>query len=153
MPGALGLFVRMALPKGGAKLDLSGNSALIPTTAVALLRAARSLAAMLGVSFHVGSQCLDPLAWRDALALAGEIIRASGVEVDVDRCRRRLSRRLSGPGAAAVGAFFAEIEAGFERLNLPGTSAVGGARPRFGRRRRSVVVQVQAAAGRHAVCQ
>ena len=62
--GALGLVVRLALPKGGAVLDLSGKFGAAPHDAAALLRAARPHAARLGVSFHVGSQCLDPLAWR-----------------------------------------------------------------------------------------
>ena len=83
LPAALGLVVRIALPKGGAKLDLSGKFGADFDDAVALLRAARGCAAMLGVSFHVGSQCLDPLAWRDALDLTGRVIRAAGVKIDV----------------------------------------------------------------------
>src|SRR5271170_2004358 len=67
--GELGLIVRLALPKGQAVLDLSGKFGAALDQAVALLRAARPHAARLGVSFHVGSQCLDPLAWRHALAL------------------------------------------------------------------------------------
>ena len=35
---------------------------------MALLRVARPHAARLGVCFHVGSQCLDPQAWHDAMA-------------------------------------------------------------------------------------
>ena len=73
--GELGLIVRIALPKGDAVLDLSGKFGASLDDAVALLRAARPHAARLGVSFHVGSQCLDPLAWRRALALVGEVIR------------------------------------------------------------------------------
>jgi len=59
-------------------LDLSGKFGAARDAAIALLRATRPHAALLGVSFHVGSQCLDPLAWRDAMALAGEVIRAAG---------------------------------------------------------------------------
>ena len=40
--GALGLIVRLALPKGGAVLDLSGKFGAAPDAAVALLRAARA---------------------------------------------------------------------------------------------------------------
>ena len=80
--GALGLIVRLALPKGTAVLDLTGKFGAAPEAAVALLRAARPLAARLGVSFHVGSQCLEPLAWRDALDLAGRVVRGAGVEPD-----------------------------------------------------------------------
>jgi ornithine decarboxylase len=79
----LGLVVRLALPKGGAMYDLSGKFGAAPADAVALLRAARPHAAKLGVSFHVGSQCLDPSAYARAIALAAAVIREAGVAVDL----------------------------------------------------------------------
>ena len=45
---------------------------------MALLRAVRECAATVGVSFHVGSQCLDPLAWRAALSLTGSVVARAG---------------------------------------------------------------------------
>jgi ornithine decarboxylase len=82
-PPPLGLFVRLALPKGGAVYDLSGKFGAAPATAARLLRAARPHAARLGVSFHVGSQCLDPAAYARAMALAGEVITAAAVAVEI----------------------------------------------------------------------
>ena len=82
-PPELGLFVRLALPKGGAVYDLSGKFGAPPEEAVRLLRAARPHAARLGVTFHVGSQCLDPAAYERALALAGDVIAASEVPVEI----------------------------------------------------------------------
>jgi ornithine decarboxylase len=79
----LGLVVRLALPKGSAMYDLSGKFGATPAEAVALLRAARPHAAKLGVSFHVGSQCLDPAAYARAVALAAQVIRDSGVAVEL----------------------------------------------------------------------
>ncbi|MBL8699071.1 MAG: type III PLP-dependent enzyme [Alphaproteobacteria bacterium] len=79
---ALGLVVRLAV-KGGGSYDLSGKFGARPADAVELLRAARPHARTLGVSFHVGSQCLDPAAYAAAVALAGEVIRAAGVPVEV----------------------------------------------------------------------
>ena len=113
------------------------SSARRRTTAAALLRAARPHAARLGVSFHVGSQCLEPLAWRRALALAGAVIRAAGVPVEIvdvgggfpvtypgvePPAARRLLRRDRGRvrGARPAG----------------GHRALGRAGPRAGRRRR-----------------
>ncbi len=78
-----GLVVRLALPKGGAMYDLSGKFGAPPAEAVALLRAARSHAAMLGVSFHVGSQCLEPEAYARAIALAAAVLREAGVKVEL----------------------------------------------------------------------
>ena len=82
-PPVLGLFVRLALPKGGAVYDLSGKFGAPLDEAVELLRAARPHAARLGIAFHVGSQCLDPDAYARAMALAGQAIANCGVPVDI----------------------------------------------------------------------
>jgi len=82
-PPILGLFVRLALPKGDAVLDLSGKFGAPLEEAVDLLRAARPHTARLGVSFHVGSQCLEPDAYARAIALAGEAVACCGVAVDI----------------------------------------------------------------------
>jgi ornithine decarboxylase len=82
-PPTLGLFVRLALPKGGAVYDLSGKFGAPFKEAIELLRAARPHAARLGISFHVGSQCLEPNDYSRAIELAGEAITRSGVIVDI----------------------------------------------------------------------
>ena len=82
-PPLLGLLVRLALPKGGAVYDLSGKFGAPPDEAARLLRAARPHAARLGLTFHVGSQCLDPSAYERAMSLAGEAISAAAVPVDI----------------------------------------------------------------------
>jgi ornithine decarboxylase len=82
-PPQLGLFVRLALPKGGAMYDLSGKFGAPPAEAAELLRAARPHAARLGIAFHVGSQCLDPSAYARAMELAAAVIAQSGVAVDI----------------------------------------------------------------------
>ena len=147
VPGALGLIVRLALPKGGAMLDLSGKFGAEPDIAADLLRAARGCAGTLGVSFHVGSQCLDPLAWRDALALTGQVICAAAVPVVVVDVGGGFPVAYPDQDPPALGACFAEIEAGFDRLGLrdaqlwaePGRALVAAGT--------SVVVQVQARRG------
>jgi ornithine decarboxylase len=140
----LGLVVRLALPKGVAAYDLSGKFGAAPEEAVALLRAARPHAARLGLSFHVGSQCLDPLAWGRAIALAGEVAREAGVPLDVLDVGGGFPAAYPGSEAPPpLGAFFAEIEDAVEEAGLegaalwaePGRALVAGGA--------SVVVQVQ----------
>jgi len=82
-PPTLGLFVRLALPRGGAVYDLSGKFGAPLEEVVDLLRVARPHAARLGISFHVGSQCLEPDAYARAIAVAGEAIAGCGVRVDI----------------------------------------------------------------------
>jgi ornithine decarboxylase len=139
----LGLIVRLALPKGGAVLDLSGKFGATAEEAVKLLRAARPHAARLGLSFHVGSQCLDPLAWRTALDEVAEVVRRADVAIEVIDVGGGFPVTYPGMEPVPLGAYLAEIEAGFERLGLPdaalwaepGRALVAGAG--------SVVVQVQ----------
>lgn len=77
-----GLIVRLAVRNVGA-YDLSGKFGATPDAAARLLAAARPHAARLGLSFHVGSQCLEPSAYVCAMARAADVIAASGVRVDV----------------------------------------------------------------------
>jgi ornithine decarboxylase len=145
--GAPGLIVRIALPRGAAKLDLSGKFGADFDLAIDLLRSARSYAPVLGVSFHVGSQCLDPLAWRDALVLTEQVIRAAGVEVDIIDVGGGFPVAYPDHEPPPLGAFFAEIDESVERLKLscarlwaePGRALVAAGT--------SVVVQVQARRG------
>jgi ornithine decarboxylase len=140
----LGLFVRLALPPLGAVCDLSGKFGAVPEEAVRLLRMARCHAKTLGLSFHVGSQCMDPLAWRRAIGMAGEVIRAAGVALDVLDVGGGFPTTYPGMVPPPLGAFFAEIEASYEALNLPATTRLwaepGRALAAAGT---SVVVQVQ----------
>lgn len=79
----LTLVVRLAVSNDGASLPLTGKFGATAQDAPALMRAARGRAGELGVSFHVGSQCLRPATYRVAMREAGKLIIAAGVTVDV----------------------------------------------------------------------
>lgn len=138
-----GLFVRLGLPETGASINLSKKFGASFEVAVSLLRQARPLAGRLGVAFHVGSQCLDPTAWGDAVRLAGEVIRAAGVDVEVLDIGGGFPTSYPDMDPPPLAAFMAEIDAAYEALNMPGLqlwsepgrALVGGGA--------SVVVQVQ----------
>ena len=146
--GDLDLVVRLALPPLGAVSDLSAKFGAPHAAAVALLRAARPHALRLGVSFHVGSQCPDPLAWRRALTLAGAVIAEAGVAIDVIDVGGGFPVFYPGMEPPPLGAFMAEIEGAIETLNLPAAPRLwaepGRALVAAGT---SVVVQVQGRRG------
>ncbi len=139
----LGLIVRLALPAGDARCDLSGKFGAWPEEAAALLRAARPHAKLLGVSFHVGSQCLDPLAWRHAIALAGRVIRASGVAVEVLDVGGGFPVAYADQAPPPLAAFMAEIEASVDALDMPGLALWAEPGRALAACGTSVVVQVQ----------
>jgi ornithine decarboxylase len=141
-PPVLGLFVRLALPKGSAVLDLSGKFGAASDEAARLLRAARPHAARLGVTFHVGSQCLEPEAYARALALAGEVVAAAGVPVEVVDVGGGFPVDYPDMTPPPLAAFIAAIERGAATLPKgvqlwaePGRALVAGGG--------SVVAQVQ----------
>ncbi|WP_408906261.1 type III PLP-dependent enzyme domain-containing protein, partial [Roseomonas rosulenta] len=144
--GELGLVVRLALPKGPAAYDLSGKFGAAPEEAAALLRAARPHAARLGLSFHVGSQCMDPAAWTRALALAAQVIAAAGVAVEIVDVGGGFPVAYPGSTPPALALFMDAIRDGAALLPPgvrlwaePGRALVAGGA--------SVVVQVQARRG------
>ncbi|HEX8662072.1 MAG TPA: type III PLP-dependent enzyme [Brevundimonas sp.] len=82
--GDLDLIVRMAVQADGAQYSLSGKFGVSQEQAPALLLAARrATTGLMGVSFHVGSQCMRPTAFQAAMAQCSRAIARAGVFVDV----------------------------------------------------------------------
>ena len=80
----LTLIVRLAVSADGAAYSLSGKFGVETHEASALLLAARrATEGRLGVSFHVGSQCMRPTAFQAAMAQASRAIVRAGVMVDI----------------------------------------------------------------------
>ncbi len=80
----LTLIVRLAVSADGAAYSLSGKFGVDAHEAPALLLAARRATQdRLGVSFHVGSQCMRPTAFQAAMAQANRAIVRAGVMVDI----------------------------------------------------------------------
>jgi ornithine decarboxylase len=80
----LELFVRLAVPGEGSLLALTGKFGVGVEDAGALVRAARGYARTVGITFHVGSQCVDPAAYGRAMALTAEVMRQVGPVDDLD---------------------------------------------------------------------
>ncbi len=83
----LELFVRLAIPKdnagGDVATDFSSKFGAKAELAAELLRLCRPYCKKLGLSFHVGTQCHDPLVYSKAIKHARKVIDNSGVEVEV----------------------------------------------------------------------
>lgn len=80
----LALIVRLGVSAEGAAYSLSGKFGVEMHDAPGLLLAARRATQdRMGVSFHVGSQCMRPTAFQAAMAQASRAIVRAGVMVDV----------------------------------------------------------------------
>ena len=142
------LVVRLAMPKGQAVYDLSGKFGAAPNDAAALLKACAKVAAKVGLSFHVGSQCIDPSAYERALDLTGQVLAQSGVALDVLDVGGGFPVAYADVQPPPLSHFFAAINRGVAKLDLPAHCRLwcepGRALVAEGQ---SVVVQVQAKKG------
>jgi ornithine decarboxylase len=78
---ALRIFVRVATPLGGAMLELSSKFGTSPPNAARLLKRIAGAGATPAITFHVGSQCLSPFSYAQAVELARRAAEMSGVPI------------------------------------------------------------------------
>ena len=78
---ALRIFVRIATPLGGAMLELSSKFGTSPQNAARLLKRVAAAGAAPAVTFHVGSQCLSPFTYAQAVELARRAAEGAGVRI------------------------------------------------------------------------
>jgi ornithine decarboxylase len=113
----LTLVIRMGVENSAADLPLAAKFGVNGDDAVELLRAARAATREdLGISFHVGSQCMDPNAWVKALADVSEIIRKAAVVIDIIDVGGGFPSRYPGREPPDLNQFFAAIERAFEDM-------------------------------------
>lgn len=75
--------VRLAIPKGsGAVYDLSTKFGAVPEVFEATLARAAEMGLKPAATFHVGSQCLDPQAFRLGMEMACAAIDRAGIAID-----------------------------------------------------------------------
>jgi len=79
----LALHIRLSIPNSHAAIDLSGKFGILPSESIGLIRKVHTVAKTLGVCFHVGSQCMEPSEYRNAITIVKEIIEQSKVKLDV----------------------------------------------------------------------
>jgi ornithine decarboxylase len=78
----LRIFVRIATPLGGAVLELSSKFGTTPDDAARLLKRVVAAGATPAVTFHVGSQCLSPFSYAQAIEMARRTATIAGVEIE-----------------------------------------------------------------------
>ena len=78
----LGLFVRLSIPNTYSELNLAEKFGANLRDAVRLVKECRKHASFLGITFHVGSQCMHPDAYRIAMRMAKQVVRKAKIEID-----------------------------------------------------------------------
>ncbi|MGH6961128.1 MAG: type III PLP-dependent enzyme [Dongiaceae bacterium] len=86
--------------------------------AAALLKEAHSRGAQIGLCFHVGSQCLVPGAYAQALAIVGQVLDDAKLPIQLLDVGGGFPAEYVGTNMPPLDAFVAEIEAGVKALKL-----------------------------------
>jgi ornithine decarboxylase len=77
----LRIFVRISTPLGGALLELSSKFGTTPDDGARLLKRVAESGAAPGITFHVGSQCLSPFSYAQAIEMARRTADLAGVQL------------------------------------------------------------------------
>ena len=78
----LELFVRIAISNEHAEIDLSRKFGSLPSEALGLVRLCKQHAKKLGISFHVGSQCMHKISYSKGIKEIGSIIKKTKIIPD-----------------------------------------------------------------------
>tara|TARA_B100000945_G_scaffold197832_1_gene159088 strand:- start:1044 stop:2222 length:1179 start_codon:yes stop_codon:yes gene_type:complete len=79
----LNLYVRVAISNEHAEIDLSRKFGALSSEALGLLRLSREHGKKVGLSFHVGSQCMDKISFSKGITEIGNIIKKTKIVPDV----------------------------------------------------------------------
>ncbi len=75
----LELFVRAAVSNEHAEIDLSKKFGAVNSEASGLLRLVKQYANKIGLSFHVGSQCMHPISYTKGISEIGNLIKKTKI--------------------------------------------------------------------------
>jgi len=78
----LELFVRVSVSNEHAEIDLSKKFGALNSEAAGLLRLAKQHSAKIGLSFHVGSQCMHPISYAKGIKEIKNIIKKTKIIPD-----------------------------------------------------------------------
>jgi ornithine decarboxylase len=119
----LNLIVRLAVQAEGAAYSLSGKFGVDQMLAPSLFLAARQATdELMGVSFHVGSQCMRPTAFQAAMAQAGRALVRAGVFADVIDVGGGFPSVYPGMVPPDMADYLAAIERGFNEMPVSETT-------------------------------
>ena len=79
----INLYVRIAISNEHAEIDLSRKFGALPSEALGLVRLCKEHAKKLGISFHVGSQCMHKISFSKAITEVGHIIKKTKIIPDI----------------------------------------------------------------------
>jgi len=115
----LNLYVRIAISNEHAEIDLSRKFGASSSEALGLVRLCREHAKKLGISFHVGSQCMHKISFSKAIAEVGNIIKKTKITPDVINVGGGFPSVYPDLNPEPLNNYIEEIKLAIEKLKLP----------------------------------
>jgi ornithine decarboxylase len=113
------IAVRLATESGDARYLLSTKFGAAPADAVRLLQKIDQAGVKAGISFHVGSQCLSPSAFENAIDLMGRVVSKARVPLHVLNVGGGFPAPYPGDNPKTIEHYFSRIVLGRRKLELP----------------------------------
>ena len=114
----LELFVRVAVSNEHAEIDLSKKFGALNSEATGLLRLAKQHSKKIGLSFHVGSQCMHPISYAKGITEIGNIIKKTKIIPDYINVGGGFPTIYPDLIPQSLNNYFEEIKKGLENLKL-----------------------------------
>ena len=114
----LELFVRIAVSNEHAEIDLSKKFGALASEASGLLRLTKQYAKKIGLSFHVGSQCMHPISYVKGISEVGNIIKKTKIIPDYINIGGGFPAIYPDLVPQSLDNYFEEIKKGLENLKL-----------------------------------
>ncbi len=114
----LELFVRVSVSNEHAEIDLSKKFGALNSEAAGLLRLAKQHSRKIGLSFHVGSQCMHPISYAKGIKEIGNIIKKTKIIPDYINVGGGFPTIYPDLIPQSLDNYFDEIKKGIENLKL-----------------------------------
>ena len=114
----LELYVRVAVSNEHAEIDLSKKFGALSSEAVGLLRLTKQYAKKIGLSFHVGSQCMHPISYAKGISEIGNVIKKTKIIPDVINIGGGFPTIYPDLIPSSLDSYFNEIKTALEKLKL-----------------------------------
>ena len=114
----LKLFVRVAVSNEHAEIDLSKKFGALNLEATGLLRLVKQYANKIGLSFHVGSQCMHPISYTKGITEIGDIIKKAKIVPNYINVGGGFPTIYPDLIPQSLDSYFKEIKKSLENLNL-----------------------------------
>ena len=114
----LELFVRVSVSNEHAEIDLSKKFGALTSEAIGLLRLTKQYARKIGLSFHVGSQCMHPISYAKGISEIGNIIKKTKIIPDVINVGGGFPTIYPDLVPQTMQSYFDEIKKGLKNLKL-----------------------------------